>query len=94
MLSRLIRPRSTSEFASASIEVGELIWLCRLSFMCRSDFGAQEGDFELVVCEMAEEEKEGKGGNRGWWRSLVEVVRGWMGSVSGWWRGDEAMRLP
>lgn len=73
-------------------EEWRLISRRRLSFMCRSDFGAQEGDFELVVCEVAVEEMESN--KRGWWRRLVDAVRGWTASVSGWWRGDGAMRLP
>lgn len=56
-----------------------------LSLMCRSGFGEQKGDFELVLLDVAgwkkdEEELSGAGGIWAYVRSILHGLRAWLSS--------------
>ena len=62
-----------------------------LSMMCRSGFGKQEGDFEVVLLAIegwAKDEQVRMWSE--WWSGLWEGVVGWMRS---WWRDERGVRL-
>lgn len=50
--------------------------LRRLSFMCRSSFGQQAGEFELEIVSLAEAGKETKR-VEGWVERFVRALREW-----------------
>jgi hypothetical protein len=52
--------------------------MSRLSFMCRSSFGQQAGEFELEIVSLAEAGREGALQRAsGWVERLVALMRGW-----------------
>ncbi|SCV67285.1 BQ2448_5931 [Microbotryum intermedium] len=68
--------------------------LYELSFMCRSNFGQQAGDFELKILELAalgnKNHKRQAQGCLGWAKQLV--TRRYE-ALAGWYKGDRGVRL-
>ncbi|GAA5856631.1 hypothetical protein JCM9279_006012 [Rhodotorula babjevae] len=71
-----------------------------LSFMARSHFGDQAGDFALEVVSLSAAAGPSRNTRGGWLGALWEAVRAawmsWTASVRAWWSGerDGALRLP
>lgn len=67
----------------------------RLSFMCRSNFDSQSGDFELDLCSLGALRRASTVDQESRWARLVKVVFGWTAVFTlAWWRRDGAVRLP
>lgn len=69
----------------------------RLSFMCRSDFGKQEGDFTLEVVSLEVLDKPRSTplvAYTGWSGAVWLWLAGWATLFSRWWNPEGALRLP
>ncbi|GAA5963313.1 hypothetical protein JCM21900_006553 [Sporobolomyces salmonicolor] len=71
-----------------------------LGFMCRSNFAQQAGDFSFEIVSLEAAAPAAKPGWLGWiargWAALSGLMSGWVGVVSGWWKGEREgrVRLP
>ncbi|SCZ96411.1 BZ3500_MvSof-1268-A1-R1_Chr8-2g10176 [Microbotryum saponariae] len=68
--------------------------LYELSFMCRSNFGEQAGDFELKILELAAlRNKYDKRKSRGCFDWAKKLVTRRYEAVAGWYKRDQGVRL-
>lgn len=51
----------------------------RLSFMCRSNFGLQQGDFSLDIVSLSAAPAHSS--NSSWFRRVVETLSGWWNRI-------------